>query len=224
MTDLEDLRAQWAEHDRKLEASLRLNRRLLSAVALDRARGPLRRFVRYLAFEVAMGAVALLLLGSFAAAHASEARFLAPAIALGAGVVVLLRAAIRQIMLAARIDHGAPLADAQRRLEELRLESARWIRITFFAAPLAWPPLAIVLLQALLGLDAYVVPGVPWLLANLAFGVAVLAAALWISHRHAARLARSPVLAALARALSDRNLAAAAAHLAEVAAFEDEAR
>lgn len=223
MTDLEDLRAQWAEHDRKLEASLRLNRRLLSAVALDRARGPLRRFVRYLAFEVATGAVALLLLGSFAATHASEARFLAPAVVLGAGVVVLMSATIRQIMLAARIDHGAPLADAQRRLEELRLESARWIRITFFAAPLAWPPLAIVLLQALLGLDAYVVPGVLWLLANLAFGVAVLAAALWIAHRHAARLARYPVLAALGRALSDRNLAAAA-HLAEVAAFEDAAR
>jgi len=224
MTDLEDLRARWAEHDRKLEASLRLNHRLLSAVALDRARRPLRRFVRSLAFEVAMGAVALLLLGSFAAAHASEARFLAPAVALGAGVLVLLRATILQLVLAAQIDHGAPLADAQRKLEELRLQSARWTRITFFAAPLAWPPLAIVLLQALLGLDAYVVPGIPWLLANLAFGAAFLAVALWLSHRHAARPPRHPVLSYLARSLTDHNLRAATAHLSEVTAFEDEAR
>jgi hypothetical protein len=222
MTDLDDLRTKWADHDRKLDASLRLNRRLLTAMTLDRARRPLRRFAIYLVLEVLLGVVTVVLLGSFLYDHLGAARFVIPAAALDLGAIGLLRSTIVQLMQTLQIDHGDPVAAVQRRIEVLRMQRSRYVRWILIASPLIWTPLAIVLLQGVLGIDAYVVPGVPWLIANLAFGVVVLAAALWISSRYGERLGRHPLLHRLARSLAGYHLHAAAGHLEALSAFEDE--
>jgi hypothetical protein len=51
MVNLDELEAQWAEHDRKLDANLRLSRRLLSASTLKRARSALQRLIAFVAIE-----------------------------------------------------------------------------------------------------------------------------------------------------------------------------
>ena len=43
---------------------------------------------------------------------------------------------------------------------------------------LVWTPFVIVVLKALFDIDAYSSPGVPWLVANLVFTVAVIALAI----------------------------------------------
>src|SRR6185437_14744418 len=171
MTDLDELKALWAAADRKLDASLRLNRRVLEEQRLGRARSALGAFVRLLVVELIGNAIALVALGAFAAANPAM-RFALPAIALAAGAIALVGADVRQLLLA-RIAQDEPIAVAQRRIEALRRLRARRIRWTLFLAPLAWPPLAIVGLRALAGADAWVTPGVAWLAANLAFGLAV---------------------------------------------------
>jgi len=84
-----------------------------------------------------------------------------------------------------------------------------------FAAPLAWPPLAIVLLR-LVGADVWSEPA--WLAANLAFGLVVLVVAWRLSVRY--RESRSPWLARMSDALSGRSLAAASRALADLDELE----
>lgn len=226
MTDLDELKALWTVHDRKLEASLRLNRRLLAERRLDRARSALGGFVRLLVVELVGSAIALVLLGTFAAANPAP-RFLAPALALALGALALVRADIHQLVLArtaadATLARDETVAAAQRRLETLAQLRARRVRWTLLLAPLAWPPLAIVGLRALAGIDAWIEPGVAWLVANLAFGLAVLAVAWRLSVRHGARPSRSPWITRLSDALSGRSLADARHALAAIDDLERE--
>ena len=213
MTDLDELKALWAAHDRKLEASLRLNRRLLEETRLARARSALAGLRRLVGLELASNAIALIALVGFATV--SAARFALPALALAAGALALVIGDVRQLT-AARIDPGAPIALAQRRLAELRRLRARCVRWTLVGAPLAWPPLAIVALKACFDVDAWVTPGLAWLAANLAFGVAVLAIAWWLSIRYRGRGSR------LADILSGRRIADALRALDEITELEHE--
>ncbi|MFL6237775.1 MAG: hypothetical protein ACJ76N_31955, partial [Thermoanaerobaculia bacterium] len=72
------------------------------------------------------------------------------------------------------------------------------------------------------GLDAYAIFSGAWLAANVAFGVAVLLMAVWISRRYAERMESSPWLQRLMRNLSGYNLTAAAGFLSSLARFEEE--
>ena len=220
MTDLDELRALWAAQDRKLDASLRLNRRLLAESSLARARSALGRLKRLVVIELVGNAIALVALGAFASAY-PELRFALPAIALALGALVLVHADIRQL-LAARIDPGEPVALTQRRLEDLRRLRVTTVRWTLLLAPLAWPPLAIVALKVLFDVDAWDTPGAAWLAANLALGLAVPALAWWLSVRHGARWRGSPWVARLANTLSGRSLAEAMRALTTITEFENE--
>jgi hypothetical protein len=220
MTDLDDLKALWAEHDRKLERSLRLNRRLLEEASLGRARSALGRLKALVAIDLAGNAISAVALVAFASAF-PEPRFVLPAIVLALGALALANGNIRQL-IAARIDPGEPIARAQRRLEELRHLRVKCVRWTLLLAPLAWPPLAIVALKVLFDVDAWIAPGVAWLAANLAFGIAVPVIAWAVSVRYGARWRASRFVGRIANTISGRSLADAARALEAITEFEDE--
>jgi hypothetical protein len=220
MTDLDDLKTLWAEHDRKLELSLRLNRRVLAESRLARARTALAGLQRFIAFELAANVIAVVALVAFASAFPAP-RFALPAIALALGALALTSGDIRQL-LAAQIDQTEPIAKAQRQLEELKRLRLRCVRWTLLLAPLAWPPLAIVALKAVFDIDAWVTPGPAWLAANVVLGLAVPAIAWGLSLRYAARYRESRLVARIANTLSGRSLAAAVRALDAIDRFENE--
>ena len=63
--DLDELKQKWAVHDRKLDALLRLNRRLLTASTMNRARSALQRLAISLALESAVWFALIVALGIF---------------------------------------------------------------------------------------------------------------------------------------------------------------
>src|SRR6266850_4836054 len=146
--ELDDLKTRWEEQNRKMEAGLRLNSRLLKQAVLGRAETSLRRLSRLLVFELIANGVAVLWLGSFLADHANEPRFALPAAGLLAGCAVLLVAGIRQIAAVSSVDYAAPIVAIQRRLESLRVERIRAAKWTLMLAPLAWTPLLIVAMES----------------------------------------------------------------------------
>jgi hypothetical protein len=218
--DLDDWKTLWAAHDRKLDTSLRLNRRLLEESSLGRARTALGSLKRSVVIDLIGNLIWVVALVAFAAAY-PQARFMAPALLLAVGAVALVRSDVLQL-LAARIDPGEPIAAAQRRLEGLRRLRVTHVRWTLLLAPLAWPPLAVVALKVLFGVDAWVVPGLAWLLANVAFGVAVPVIAWMVSVRYGARLRGSPWVARMANAISGRSLADAMHALRAIEELEHE--
>ena len=213
MTDLEEMRALWAEHDRKLDKALRLNQRLLAETSLARARTALGSLKRFVTIDLVGNVVWLVAMVAFAAAY-PQLRFVVPAVLLAAGAGMLVRSNVLQL-LATRIDPGEAIAVVQKRLEGLRTLRVTHVRWTLLLSPLAWPPLAIVALKALVDVDAWTMPA--WLLANVAFGIAVPVIAWIVSTRYGARWRGR-----WANAISGRSLAEALRALDAIREFEHE--
>lgn len=219
--ELDELKDLWTAQDRKLDAVLKLNARLLQATLLQRTRGTLRWLKAYLWFEVALSVPVFFLLGSFWTDHLREPRFLIPGLFLHATVAVLLALTVRQLVALYTLDYGAPVVEIQRRLGKLQAEAGLSVLWTIVASFLLWVPLLVVALRGVLGVDAYAVLGAPFLAWNVAFGLAVLAVALGIAWRYSGRMESAPRLQALVRAFGGSSLQRALRSLDSLDRFEE---
>jgi hypothetical protein len=82
-------------------------------------------------------------------------------------------------------------------------------------------PLFVVAMRGLLAVDVYATFDTAWLISNVVFGLAVIPAGLWISHRFADRLGRSPLIQRLLRDIGGQNLAKATDFLNSLARFAE---
>lgn len=76
----EDLQAQWADYDKKLDQSIRLNAALLRASRAGRVRSALRWLWPFVVADLLVNLVLVVALGVFIASHVSDAAFVAPAV------------------------------------------------------------------------------------------------------------------------------------------------
>jgi len=221
--ELDDLKRLWEDQDRKLDAALRLNTRLLNESTLTKADTALHGLARLLWLELVMNVVAVLWTGSFLAKHISEPRFLVPAVGLQLSVIALIIAGVRQLVALETLDYSAPIVVIQKRLESLRVERIRATKLTLLCSPLIWTVLLVVAPKGLFGVDAYAIFGTAYLLANLLFGLLVILLAVWISRRYAARMERSPFAKRLMRSLAGHSLSSALDFLSSISQFEEDA-
>ncbi|MDB4967510.1 MAG: hypothetical protein JWN44_3199 [Myxococcales bacterium] len=223
--DIEELKRLWQEMDRKLDAGLTLNRRAVRALDLATVRTALGRLAWVVAFELAVNLVGVVALGSYAADRVGSGawRMALPAVALMLGGIALLAVGARQWTALRALDYAAPLVAMQKQVEAIRMGRIRLTAWILLVAPLAWTPLLIVALDALLGIDAYARLGAAYLAANMAFGVAVLVGMRWASRRFAHRMSRSRVLTRIMKDVAGHNLAVAEEFLRTLAAFENDA-
>jgi hypothetical protein len=234
MVEMDDLRKTWAEYDRKLDTNIRLSRQLLMATTLNRVRSPLRRLAFFLGLEVVGWGVIIVALGNFIYEHISMARFAVPAVALDLYSIGMLNSLIRQIALALQIDYGKPIATIQKQIEALRVLRIRTIQWGVLAGFVAWVPFMIVVFKAALGVDIYIVISkvtsgmdiyeAAWLWSNVAFGLALIPLAIWLSKKFGDRIGRFPMIQRFMKDLAGYNLNAAADFLATLSEFEEEKR
>jgi hypothetical protein len=222
MMDLDELKTQWTEHDRKLETSIRLNRRILSTMQLGRTRSALNRLTVFTALHAALWVACIGSLGNFIYEHASSPRLALSAAALDLYAIASLIALIRQIAAVRQIDYGRPVARIQKQLEALRVMRIRTVQWGVLAGLVAWTPFAIVVTRALFGVDLYRLFGPAWVWANLLFGLAAIPLAVWLSKKFARRMGRSRFMQRLMADLAGNSLNAAATFLAALAEFERE--
>ncbi len=220
--EFDDFKLLWNEYDRKLAASLRLNTFLLQQANLGPVKGWMRTVVRGHVFELIVNAIAIFLIGSFAADHAGEARFLLPSVALGIYAVLLVAESIRQMVAIHAIDYEEPVVAIAKKLEQLRIKRIAIVKWTLFTAPLLWIPLLIVCLRGFFGIDAYAALGAGYLAANLALGLSIIPLALWVSRRYATRFERSSLVRSLMDDVTGRSLMAALESLSTIRRFEHE--
>lgn len=223
--ELNALKEKWAEYDRKLDVSIRLNRQLLMAANMNRLRSPLRRFAFSVGLGGLIGLIGPVILGRFIYQHWAEPRFALPAVVLHVWVIASVAASIRQMVMALRIDYDQPIAVIQKQLQSLRVLRIRvtqWALLT--GQVVWWIPFLIVALKGLWDLDAYKLFGTAFLLTNLAVGLAIIPLAIWASKKFEDRMGRSPIIQRLMRELAGYNLNAATARLATLSEFENETR
>ena len=223
--DLDILKEKWAEQDRKLDISIRLNRQLLVAANMNRLRSPLRRFAFFTGIGAFLGLITLVILGRFIGTHWAEPRFALPAVALHLWVIAMGAASIRQMVMALQIDYNKPIALIQKQIESLRALRLRIIRWGLLTGQLVWwIPFLIVVLKGLWDVDAYKVVSVPYLIVNVAMGLALIPTAIWVSRKFGDRMDRSPAVQRLMMELAGHNITAASDFLATLAEFEHETR
>jgi hypothetical protein len=223
MIDMDAFQLKWAEQNRKLDVSIRLNRQLLMAVNMNRLRWPLRRFAFFAGFEALIGVILLVVLGQFIYANWAEPRFALPAVALHVWVIATVVAAIRQMAMALSIDFDKPIAAIQRQIESLRVLRIRvtqWALLT--GQVIWWLPFLIVALKGLWGVDAYRAFGGGVLAVNVVFGLAMIPLAIWVSRKFDDRMGRSPMTQRLMRSVAGYDLNSATDFLATLSDFESE--
>jgi hypothetical protein len=219
---LEELRDQWSACNTKLQASLRLNAQLLHESRIRRADSMLRPLGRGIIIELLVNIVAVALLGLFMADHIREPQFLAPALLLDLGAILLVIAGGRQLATLTSLDCSVPVIVLQRQLEALKLFRIRTTKWTLLLAPLLWTPLLIVALKGIFGIDAYADFDKPWLIVNFLVGLAVIPLLLWVSNRFSSRLERLPFVQQLMNDIAGRSLAKTLAFLDSLANLEHE--
>jgi hypothetical protein len=218
MLDLDEMKQQWAQHDKKLDESIRLNRQVLSALNLRGARSALQRLTVGLALEAAAWSVIVIALGGFIYDHSGTLRLALPGIALDLFAIGMLGGTIRQIVAAQGIEYGQPVAAIQKQLEALRVLRIRITQWALLAGTVVWAPFAIVVGKVLFGIDDY---SQTWLAVNVLFGLLLIPFAMWVSKRFADRMHNSTFLQRLMRDIAGQNLTAAKDFLAKLSQFEE---
>jgi hypothetical protein len=224
--DLDSLKALWKETDRRvesIESIVRLQQRTAWASTRESTRSKLSSVRLVLWYEVAAGAAAAMIAGSYLADNIRSIQFAVPAGLLQLAAIVTLAFAAYQLMALAEVDYAGPVVPMQRQLARLRAVRARGNRWLLLSAPLLWALLVIVVPHGLLGVDVYRTFGLPWVLANLAFGFAVIGSGVLVI-RWFPRLRGSAFLGRIGDDLTGRRVAAASAALEEIGRFQSAER
>ncbi len=219
---LDDLKEAWAAHGTALERSLAINERLLREVLLRKVRFALAPYVLWRALEVALGIAALLVVMPVLAAHVGEPRYLVAAGALAVFTVGITALSAYLLVNGLQLDYDGPVTVIQRDVERIKLVEYRALKWAVLGGVVIWLPAALVLFEALTGVHALARVDLIWLVANLIFGLVVLAVGQVVSRKHVERPDLAPWARRLVDAVSNRALRSGARHLAELSRFERE--
>jgi hypothetical protein len=220
--EFDELKNLWAQSNRKLEESMRLNVLLLQQRNLRKTDTSLGRLKRGLIFELITSAIAVGALAYFGHQHLREPRFLIPAALLYVCALSYLVAVARQLAQIAGIDYDEPVVAIQRKLEKLRLARVRSTLWTLVFAPLMWLPVFIVGLRGIFGVDVYTAASPTWMIGNVLIGLAVIALAIFLARRYGPRLKGSTAMHRLADAIAGQTLSEALNSLDAIRHFEEE--
>lgn len=222
--DFDTFQQRWDVLSATLDARLGQQRQALRALTLQTVRRDIQRRSWGLSVEAITTIPVLLILGGFLAAHIAEPRFFIPALLLHLFAIAQLGIHVHTLVALRSLNYSEPVVTLQQRLEALRLRSLRQRLWLYACIPLLWPPLLIVAMRGLLGLDAYALLGFPYLAVNLLVGLACLPLVLWLARVLGPRVTHVPVLRRLVDDLTGRSLREARDALAAAAAFEREPR
>jgi hypothetical protein len=179
--ELDDLKSAWETQACALDKSMRLNAVLLNRMNLGTVERRIGTTLFGVVVQLCVDALAVLLVGSFAADHAADPRYLIPAVILGAFAIGLAADTVAQLVAIGMLDYDGPVALIQQRLLRLRAQRIRRVMFELALAPLMWVPLTIVAARGIFGVDVYAALGVPYIAANAALGVGVLLGAVAVA-------------------------------------------
>lgn len=217
--ELDDMKQAWTAQFAGVEQRLATLERHLGQGVRQRLRLTLLPSALVAALEGAIAALALVAVATVLSRHGADPRYLLGG---GAAGLVLLGVAVLAVVrldLCLRLDLAQPVVVIQRdvaRLRRVELGATAW---ALFGGIVVWLPVPLLLLEAVTGAAVLARVDLPYLAANLAFGVLVAVAAAVVARRIAASPRLRPWLARAADAMSGRGLRRTSAQLAELEQF-----
>lgn len=216
---LDDWKDAWARHESKLDQSMRINQRLLQELAMQKTRSALAPYPWGRVVEFLLGIGILLAVGKVLAAHPGELLYLVVAGSFGLFAIAMTALCAYLVVGVSRLDFGGSVTDLQAAVERRKLAEYRAFKTALLGGIVFWLPGALVVFEALTGVDALGRVDPAWLASNLLFGLLVLIVGQTLSKRYVERSDLSPWARRFVDQLSGRSLRRASAHLAELASF-----
>jgi hypothetical protein len=220
--ELDELKEKWIEYDRKLDESLRLNRQVLIAIQLSRARSALQRLAVLSALESVFWFAGIMALGSFIYRHITLIQFVLPAAVLDLYAIANFAVLVAQIASALQINFDGAVAVIQKQMEALRVLRIRYIQGSVLGGFAVWMPFVIVAAKGFWGLDVYRLFNTAWIITNVLFGLAIMALVIWLSNKFGERMSRYPAIQNFMKDLAGHNINAARDSLRRISEFEDQ--
>jgi hypothetical protein len=221
--ELEDLRAEWASRDQKLQQSLSTQAALMRELVAERQLAKVRRVDGMSVFELIIYIAFVVSFGAFLAANWGRWEFFIPALALDIWTIAMGAVTFAERAKLRAVDFSAPVLEIQKRLAALRAERARVFQWAFLTGQLLWwIPFVIVVFRGLWGVDLYTVSDfMPVFIAwNIGVGLTLIPV-LWLASRWAGPwLANAKIGRSMVDAVTGRDLAEARALSERLARFE----
>lgn len=219
---LDELKQSWAAHGAVLERSLAIDERLLREVLLRKVRFAMAPYLLWRALEVAICIAVLVAVVAVLGAHIAEPRYfvVAGTVAVFSFVITALNGYL--LVSGLRLDYEGPVTAIRRDVERIKLAEYRAFKWALLGGVMLWLPVLLVLFEALTSVAALARVNLAYLVANLVFGLAVLALGQMLSRRYVERPDIGPRTRRLVEAISGRALRTAAGNLADLARFERE--
>jgi hypothetical protein len=221
--NLEALKQEWTERDQRLEASIRLNTRLLRESQVDRQGSSVRRsaLLNFL-IELPFYLLTIIVLSKFMVNHVGEMKFLVPALLLNAWCIAMLVALVHQFTAMVRLDLGQPVVALQKKLVAIKMARLLTIKWGFLTGLLVWcAPFLLVLAKGVFNVNLYTASAL--LVYNTAGAGVLIILMLLVLQRYATRIPSARVKGFL-DTLAGRDIAKASAFLTQLSSFErDEA-
>lgn len=219
---LDDMKAAWATHGEQIDRLLDVNEHLLRDVTMRKVRSSLIPYLAWRAFEAAIGVAMTVLCGMVLSRHLDQVLYVTIVGAVLLFALFMTATTIALMVRATRLDHGQQVSDVQHAVAKLKLAEFHTFKWALLGGVVLWLPVILVLAEAFVG--AHVLAQVPlaWLLANVVFGLAVLALGQFLAKKYVDCTARMPWQQRLLDYASGRQLTTISGHLDELSAFSRE--
>ena len=220
--ELDELKQTWSEHARKLDRILSLNLQGLKTAQLDKTKSALGRFKAFRLFELLVGILILIPLGSYIADRISVPTLAIPALIFATSILFpAVIGNIRQLIMLGRISYADPVTTIQRKLEEIKLQYLRTFRLPVLMLPL-YMVYVTVGLNLLFGVDVLAHSNAAFLWANLAVSLIFVAPAVWVLRNLSFKNIGNPVIRALVHGSGGKQMIAALEFLKALREFANE--
>jgi len=217
---LDDMKQTWTGHGANFERSLAINECLLREMLLRKVRSAFVPFQVMRLLELAFGIATIVAAMTVLSNHFTDPRYLmiAGGLSVIAGYVTGLCAYLWYET--ATIDYADPVTALQRHIERIRLAEYRAFKWALLLGIIAWLPIALILFEALTGIDALARVNLAWLIGNVLFGFLCLGIGQVLSRRYVERTELTPWGRRLVETLSGHAVRSATQHLTELAQFD----
>jgi hypothetical protein len=155
--ELDELKKQWRELDRKLDRSLALNVRLLTETRTRRSKRRLVPMLLLQPVQIVIGLALTIFFARFWTTNPDSWPLLISGVFLHALSVGLIIDAVMRTLLIVRINYAAPVVTIQRYLALLRRWEIRSFKCAWIAVWLATPALLLVGVKALTTLNLWTI-------------------------------------------------------------------
>lgn len=154
--ELDELKGAWAQYDKKLSDSLKLNEELLKKSVLDKSSREMKAPLNYEFGTVIVTSILFLFLGVSTYRFASEIKFLIPGLVASILTLSGLISSIKKVNSLAKIDYyNSSVFELQKSINNIKQKAILSRKVEYYVFPIYFISFAPIFVKAVYNIDIY---------------------------------------------------------------------